>query len=233
MWALWEVRGPFEQRHGTVPAAATADPDTTYHRFFSRQNRPIRFFQNFLQRFFEYFVLFSSIVAFFHVGRCLSVLTYRSLLWVSSLVSSFFSEYYNVIRDKRKGRANDLHVYAAGGGWASFFWETVILSPRLRAIPCVLLRMRMWPVTLRFGIFSKHTLASASSPDARETLPRMRWRGRTAGLRIGRATHRHSGHDVPKMLRAYKLAARKPQSPSSAERGVRQFMLVRLIRCDR
>ena len=60
----------------------------------------------------------------------------------------------------------------------------MILSPRLRAIPWVLLRIRMYPLSFPSACFSMLILTNASSP---------------------------------KMLFAYKFAAKKPQSPSSAD----------------
>ena len=61
--------------------------------------------------------------------------------------------------------------HAACAGCASAFCDTVILSPRLSAMPCVLLRMRMCPVTFLLGAFSRHTLDSASSPMHRHRSP--------------------------------------------------------------
>jgi len=64
------------------------------------------------------------------------------------------------------------------------FCLRVILSPKLRAIPWVLLLIRMYPLSFPSNCFSMLTLTRASSP---------------------------------KTLLAYKFAARKPQSPSSAD----------------
>lgn len=41
----------------------------------------------------------------------------------------------------------------------------VILSPSDKAIPCVLLRIRTWPVIVPFSVLSMDKLARASSPD--------------------------------------------------------------------
>ena len=45
------------------------------------------------------------------------------------------------------------------------FCFNVILSPKLRAMPCVLLRMRMYPPSFPSGCFSTLTFTSASSPN--------------------------------------------------------------------
>ncbi|MFS7950135.1 hypothetical protein Hanom_Chr07g00579811 [Helianthus anomalus] len=64
------------------------------------------------------------------------------------------------------------------------FCLRVILSPKLRAIPCVLLLIRIYPLSFPSPCFSMLKFTNASSPNT---------------------------------LFAYKLAARNPQSPSSAD----------------
>ena len=78
------------------------------------------------------------------------------------------------------------------------FWIVLILSPKLKAMPWLLARIRMWPMTVESALpngFSTLKLARASSPNTE---------------------------------RAYKLAAMNPQSPASAFSGVRHFMFVDL-----
>jgi hypothetical protein len=91
----------------------------------------------------------------------------------------------------------------------------VILSPSDSAMPCVLLRMRTWPVIEPDSKRSMLRLASASSPLRNHK----------------RADLRREGQDIPNRLRAYRLADKKSESPAMAPSGVRQDMFVDFMIC--
>lgn len=57
-----------------------------------------------------------------------------------------------------QSRSNKVALYVLWCCWS------VILSPRARAMPCVLDRMRMWPSSVPAPVFSTLMLTSASSP---------------------------------------------------------------------
>lgn len=97
----------------------------------------------------------------------------------------------------------------------------VIRSPNDSAIPCVLLRIRTWPVIVPASVLSMLRLANASSPGEWISVVR---------------NHQIKQMQVwywPNKLRAYMFADKKSQSPDMAPSGVKHDILVDFMTCLR
>ena len=84
-------------------------------------------------------------------------------------------------------------------------------------MPCVLLRIRTWPVIVPASVLSMLRLARASSPERRE---------KKKGSLKKEHPRCQIKKDLPKRLRAYIFAERKSHSPDVAPSGVRHDIFV-------